>query len=196
MRGKVFVVFVAAVAGVLTFGGPAVANHWPEFRHDHSSRGTPPRPNGLSELNRIFGPACNAAADDARVWWPTEDARGVGGYEYYHPYLAINIGHNLRGHSNSSHKDGSIDYLVEGYLCRPIAGSTAMSTHSWGAAIDTNTARNPQGQNYWNGVGADGRDYGRYIPDLFRGSDPAHHFRWGFTFPTPDPHHFQYVINY
>ena len=73
-------------------------------------------------------------------------------------------------------------------------GGTSWSTHAFGAAIDTNTLRNPMGQSYWDGRGADGTDHGRYLPDVFRGNYPGHRFRWGLSWQ--DPHHFQYVVNY
>jgi hypothetical protein len=85
---------------------------------------------------------------------------------------------------------------VYGYSCRYIAGTTSWSTHAFGAAIDTNSARNPLGQSYWNGRGADGVDYGRYLPNIWRGGYPGHRFYWGLNWTRPDPMHFQYVTDY
>jgi hypothetical protein len=39
------------------------------------------------------------------------------------------------------------------YNCRLIGGSTKWSTHSWGVAVDLNSATNPLGQSYWNDQG-------------------------------------------
>lgn len=194
---RVVPVLAAALLAALLAAGPAGAGHWRNFTHDHSSKGVPYRPKGLAELRQRFGSACNSRANDARTWFPSAVGRKVGGYVYYHPYLARNIGWNIRGHVNSTHRTGAFDYGIYGYACRLKTGGTTYSVHSWGAAIDTNTARNPYGQTYWNGRGANGVDYRRYLPDLYRGKYPGHRFYWGLNFSgTKDPHHFQYVTGY
>ena len=71
-----------------------------------------------------------------------------------------------------------------------------MSRCAQRVAVDTNSARNPQGQGRWNGTGADGIDHGTYIPSVWKGDYPGHHFYWGLNFSHPDPMHFQYVTNY
>jgi hypothetical protein len=174
----------------------AVAGHMPNWKHDHSKRGVPPRPNGIVELNRKFGPRCSPKASSARSYWPHAYGVGQGGFVYYNAYLARNIGHNVRLHIGSAHRYGALYPGIGAYNCRLISGSTSWSTHSWGAAVDTNWLRNPMGQSYWNGRGADGVDYGRYIPDVWRGKKPGHRFFWGLNWSRPDPMHFQYVINY
>lgn len=175
------------------------AGHWAAsgWSHDHSSSGIPIRPKGLNGLNNRFGGACSAAANDAVTWFPSAVDRNVGGYVYYHPYLAVNVGNNIRGHIGNDHREGAVDYGVYGYDCRLKTGGTQYSTHAWGAAIDTNTARNPYGQTYWNGIGADGLDHGSYIPNVWKGPNPGHRLYWGLNFSgTKDPHHFQYVTGY
>jgi D-alanyl-D-alanine carboxypeptidase len=174
--------------------GPALASHLTDWRHDHSNRGVPPRPDGLRELRDRFGPACSDRANNARTWFPNAVNRGAGGYVYYHPYIAINVGRNVRGHISAAHRNGALDYGIYGYNCRLKTGGSEWSTHAFGAAIDTNTARNPYGQDHWNGRGADGHDYGPYIPNVYRGSFPGHRFVWGKQWS--DPHHFQYVSGY
>jgi hypothetical protein len=188
---------LVALSMAIASGGPAEAGHWRDYVHDHSSDGVPYRPRGLSQLINRFGEHCSDRANNARTWFPSAVDRNVGGYVYYHPYLARNVGWNIRGHVNSVHRDGAFDYGVYGYACRLKRGGTTWSVHSWGAAIDTNTFRNPFGQTYWNGRGADGEDHGRYLPDIFRGRYPGHRFYWGLNFSgTRDPHHFQYVTGY
>ena len=187
-------VLVLAALGLMQTA--ALAGHMSDWRHDHSSKGVPYRPKGLSELKQHFGAACNAKANDARAWFPSAVARGEGGYVYFHPYLARNIGHNIRGHIAKAHRNGAVDYGVYGYNCRTKTGGSGYSVHAWGAAVDTNTARNPYGQSHWDGRGADGVNHGTYIPDVWRGAAPGHRFKWGKTFSTPDPHHFQYVTGY
>jgi hypothetical protein len=187
---------IGLVGGVLA-SPPATAGHAHGYQHDHSALGTPRRPYGLTDLRATFGEHCNTLANDSRSWFPSAVARNVAGYVYYHPYLARNVKTNIRGHSNAAHKDGSIDYGVYGYDCRPKRGSSAWSVHSFGAAIDTNSYRNQFGQTYWNGIGADGADHGLYIPNLWRAAAPGHNFFWGLNFSgTKDPHHFQYVKGY
>lgn len=189
------VVGLGTLALMVASGG-AAANHIQGWTHDHSSRGIPYRPHGGSDLRRVFGAPCNSRFNDARTWFPSARARNQGGYVYYHPYLARNVGHNIRTHINFAHRDRAVDYGVYGASCRQMRGGTKWSTHAFGAAIDTNTKRNPQGQGHWNGRGSDGVNYGKYIPGVWKGRNPGHFFRWGLHFPTPDPHHFQYVSGY
>lgn len=188
---------IGMVAGLLWTAAPALGGHQRDWTHDHSRSAIPPRPRGLEGLRNRFGSHCNSAANDARTWFPHAVARGTGGYVYYHPYLARNVGGNIRNHIRAAHREDAVDVGVYGYNCRLKRGGSTWSVHSWGAAIDTNTLRNPFGQTYWNGRGADGRDYGKYIPNLWKGPDPGHRFYWGIHFSgTKDPHHFQYVTGY
>jgi hypothetical protein len=165
--------------------------------HDHSSAGIPPRPSGYTELVQTFGKPCSDAANDSRSYWPSQSARNVSGYVYYHPYIARDVAYNIRNHVAHDKRDGAVDYLVGSYNCRYIDGTTEWSVHAFGAAVDTNSARNPRFQTFWNGKGADGKDYGRYLPDVWRGAYPGHHFFWGLNWDNkPDPMHFQYVTDY
>jgi opacity protein-like surface antigen len=190
-----------AIAVVLAaVAAPAAARAYvvdPGWTHDHSAAGIPPRPSGYTGLVHTFGQPCSNAANDSRSYWPSQSARNVAGYLYYHPYIARDVGYNLRNHVAFDQKDPAVDYLVGGYNCRPIRGQTSWSTHAFGAAIDTNSARNPLGQDHWVGVGANGVGYGTYLPDLWRGANPGHRFFWGLNWNSrPDPMHFQYVTDY
>jgi hypothetical protein len=188
-----------SVASALVVAVPMAASAFPgpTWVHDHSSAGIRYRPDGYADLVRVFGQPCSGAANDSRSYWPNAVARGTDGYVYYHTYIARDVGYNIRGHVTTSFHNDAVDYGVYGYNCRYIRGSTSWSTHAFGAAIDTNSARNPVGQTYWNGRGADGVDYDRYLPDVWKGQYPGHNFHWGLHFSTtPDPMHFQYVTGY
>jgi D-alanyl-D-alanine carboxypeptidase len=196
--GRRWTVVGGAVAALM-LGSVAARAYYPidGWVHDHSSAGIPPRPSGYTELVQTFGKPCSNAANDSRSYWPSQSARNVSGYVYYHPYIARDVGYNIRNHIAHDHRDGAVDYLVGAYNCRTIRGSTDWSVHAFGAAVDTNSARNPLGQDHWNGKGADGTDYGRYLPDVWRGAFPGHHFFWGLNWDSrPDPMHFQYVTDY
>jgi hypothetical protein len=183
--------FVVCLAIVLA-PAAALAGHLVGWVHNHGL--IPARPNSYSGLVQRFGQPCSNAADDARSYWPHQSARGVGGYITYNAYIGQNISYNVRNHISAVHRDGATDYGVYGYVCRQIAGSTSWSTHAFGAAVDTNSYRNPQFQTYWNGIGADGRDHGTYIPSVWQN----HRFYWGLNFSSgrKDPMHFQFVTNY
>ena len=188
--GWIVTVFVsAAIAAPIAVH----ASHMVGWTHDHSGAVIKARPVGYSALVATFGQPCNGAANDARSYWPSQSARGVSGYIYYHPYIDRNVSGNVRSHIEAAHRNPAVDYLVGAYNCRYISGSTSYSTHAFGAAIDTNSARNPMGQAYWNGIGSDGVNYASYLPTVWRN----HNFYWGLYFSTrPDPMHFQYVTGY
>lgn len=165
----------------------------PGWNHDHSTKTIPRRPTGLYGLKKLFGPPCGRRANDARTFYPSAGGRGKGGYLYYHQRLARNIGHNVVGHMREANKLKAADYGVWGYACRAKTGGTSWSVHSWGVAIDTNTLRNPWTQTWWNGRGANGVSYKRYLPNVWIN----HNFYWGLWFSgTKDPMHFQYVSGY
>ncbi len=188
------VVGVAVVMCVAVLGPVALAGHMNGWTHDHSSSGVPYRPDGYNDLVRVFGQPCNSRADDARVWLPHVTGRHKGAYQYFHPRLSRNVSHNILGHVSAAHRTGAWDYGQYGFLCRQMSGSSSWSTHAFGAAFDTNTLRNPQGNCSWDGRGVDGVAYGSYIPDVWRNAAPGHMFRWGKSWC--DPHHFQYVTSY
>jgi len=187
---------LAASLLVVAMAGPAVAGHMQGWRHDHSSSAIFPRPHGYSAMVNTFGNRCTSWAQQSRTWFPSAQARGQGGYVVYHGLLARNVGGNIRNHINADHRNKAVDYGVYGYLCRQMTGSSNWSVHAWGAAVDTNTDRNPRGQGHWDGRGSDWVNYGKYIPNIWKGPNPGHRFYWGLQFSYPDPHHFQYVTGY
>lgn len=67
------------------------------------------------------------------------------------------------------------------FVLRNIAGSTSLSMHAFGIAIDINPDLFKQGQN-------------RVFPDPFVVEIfQDHGFHWGIFFPNPDPMHFQFA---
>ena len=189
---------IAVVAGgwLAGAGGTAWAHHMDDWVHDHSAAVIPARPDGLAEIQATYGPVCGDAANAGRSFWPNQSSSGSG-YVYYHAYIAKNVGGNIRNHISQVHREAAVRYLVGGYNCRYISGSTSWSLHAWGAAIDTNSATNPMGQDFWDGTGSDGKNYATYLPDVWRGPYPGHKFFWGLNWDSrPDPMHFQYALGY
>jgi hypothetical protein len=195
LRASTVVLIIAALAAVTL--AESSARHFSEWTHDHSSDGVPRRPSGLSGIVDTYGQPCNGRANDARTYWPHQSAVDDAGYVYSHSYIGRNVGFNVRNHIEAAHNNNALYPLIGSYNCRYIAGTTSWSTHAWGAAVDTNSQRNPVGQDHWNGRGANGTNYGTYIPDVWRGGYPGHRFFWGLNWPTrPDPMHFQYATDY
>lgn len=148
----------------------------------------PPRPYGLSGLKNVFGRHCNSEANDGRAYFPSAGGRGKYGYVYFHSRLSHVIGSKILRKINTRAKAN--DYGVWGYACRMKTGGTSWSVHSWGAAVDTNTLRNPFGQGHWNGRGSNGKPFGKFLPHTWMDRG----FYWGLNFN--DPMHFQYVSGY
>jgi hypothetical protein len=71
-----------------------------------------------------------------------------------------------------------------GFACRPIAGTSTPSNHSWGTAIDINAPTNPRR-----------RPLTTDIPAAVRKLWKDHGFRWGgdYVNSTPDPMHFEFM---
>jgi hypothetical protein len=149
-----------------------------------------PRPYGLDGLKKMFGKRCNSKANDSRTFFPYAWGRHKHGYVYYHRRLLGKVSTDIQAPLLKRKKRNAFDYGIWGYACRLKTGGTSWSVHSWGAAIDTNTLRNPYGQSWWVGKGAKGRDFGRLIPNAYMDED----FYWGLNFN--DPMHFQYVSGY
>jgi D-alanyl-D-alanine carboxypeptidase len=186
---------VAAVASVLLITPvAAIAGHMHGWRHDHSSAGVPYRPHGYNDIVRVYGQPCSDRAKSAQVWWPHVNWPWDGTYQSHHPYIVRNIVTNVRGHVSAAHNEGAWYFGQYGYACRERTGGSGYSTHAFGAAVDTNTDRNPWRQCSWNGVGVDGVAYGNYVPNVFRETANGHNFRWGLDWC--DPHHFQYATGW
>jgi hypothetical protein len=138
----------------------------------------------------MFGRRCNTRANDSRTFFPHAWGRGDHGYVYYHRKLFAKVAYDVLAPLLEHKKKNAFDYGIWGYACRLKTGGTTWSVHSWGAAIDTNTLRNPFGQSYWVGKGAKGKNYGNLIPNAYMNEN----FYWGLNFN--DPMHFQYVSGY
>jgi hypothetical protein len=74
------------------------------------------------------------------------------------------------------------EIVTGGFNCRAIANTNRPSNHSWGLAIDINSDVNPRK-----------RPLTTDIPTQVRELWARFGFRWGGTFPTPDPMHFEYI---
>ena len=148
------------------------------------------RPYGAKGLRAVFGKPCNTRSNNARSYFPSAGGRGKSGYVYYHSKLARKVGGNVLKRIYRQKKMAAVDYGIWGYACRMKTGGSSWSVHSWGAAIDTNTLRNPWQARNWDGRGSNGKRYGRYLPDLYLRQG----FYWGIHFR--DPMHFQYVSGY
>jgi D-alanyl-D-alanine carboxypeptidase len=200
LHGRWLVVASVACAALVGFlGAPFAARALPPsgWTHDHSAAGIPHRPHGYNALVATFGQPCSAAANAARSSWPSQSTPGVDGYINYHPYIDRDVSWNIRNHISADLKEQALYPGIGGYNCRYVEGTTSWSVHAFGAAIDINWQRNPRGSSTWNGVGADGHNYARYLPKLWKGAYPGHNFYWGLNFSTiPDPMHFQYVTGY
>lgn len=138
----------------------------------------------------MFGKHCNGKANDARSYFPNAWGRGKDGYVNYHVKLAGKVATDVLAKLLADGKRDAFDYGIWGYSCRLKTGGTSWSTHAWGAAIDTNTLRNPYGQTFWDGRGVNGKRFKRVIPNTYMHED----FYWGLNFN--DPMHFQYVSGY
>jgi hypothetical protein len=86
------------------------------------------------------------------------------------------MGYNVRRFNEA----GAI--VTGGFNCRPIADTNTPSNHSWGLAIDINSDKNPRQKPLTTD-----------IPVAVRDLWTRFGFRWGGTFPTPDPMHFEYM---
>ncbi len=136
------------------------------WTHDHSSAGIPARPHGYNGLVATFGQPCNGAANAARSSWPSQSTPGVDGYINYHPYIDRDVSWNIRNHISADLNERALYPGIGGYNCRQIEGTTSWSVHAFGGAIDINWQRNPRGNTTWNGVGANGHNYKKYLPNL------------------------------
>ncbi len=76
------------------------------------------------------------------------------------------------------------------YNCRSIAGTGQTSMHSWGAAIDINTAHADYWR--WNRSGSDPAPYRNRIPAEIVAVFERHGFIWGGNWAHFDTMHFEY----
>jgi hypothetical protein len=185
------VVTTALGAGLGHLGSPLSRDQ--EHPALQASSHWPARPHGMAQTTAKFGPgwptclSSGTAANDAKRWMPHVNANNQGGYQYYNPYIAEPTQYIDDTMDAVGTRKSHTYYGMYGYNCRAIAGTNSPSLHSFGAAFDTNTARNPVNQTHWDGKGSDGADHGTYVPDKYKDAN----FYWGLAFD--DPHHFQYA---
>ena len=160
----------------------------PGWTDPHS--GWPARPSGLTQINSVFGGACNGSSNVELYQWldywtntyyPVRfhDKLGTAG-----AIRSENLNNNVAGHhyyNGQPHHD--VRAGIYGYNCRKISGSTKWSTHAWGIAVDTNSASSPN------------RCGGPYtVTQAQVNIWTSHNWVWGLSFC--DPMHFQYASNY
>ena len=117
----------------------------------------PPVPSGYSGITNVFGPPCNYRANDNMTYWTAQDDHKaypvyyhykLGGYGDFYDgsgstTRSSNFNNDVRGHIRNEHYAPYITHGIYGYLCRKIRSSSKWSTHSWGIAVDINSAANP-----------------------------------------------------
>lgn len=74
------------------------------------------------------------------------------------------------------------------YTWRSQRGSSKLSTHTWGIAVDLDPAENPLGKRWIN----DGKMLDPRIIGIFQDRG----WKWGGEFSRPDAQHFQLAVNY
>ncbi|MEP6477726.1 MAG: hypothetical protein ABJC60_10700, partial [Actinomycetota bacterium] len=103
MRRLAAIGTLAVVITLSYVSASAVASHMSNWTHDHSDSAIPDRPNGLAELNKMFGDRCIDRSNDGRSYWPHQSDVDTGGYVYYNSYIARNVGYNIRNHIDAAH---------------------------------------------------------------------------------------------
>jgi len=182
-----------ALLPLVVFSGTALAAHWAAggWRDLHS--GYPPRPNGLTEINSVFGARCTTDSNFNKFAWTAD---GVSWAVNFHKKLgglpvpdfysgnggtSSNLFYDVRGHIGNEHL--TVLGGIGAYNCRLKSGSTTQwSTHAWGIAIDIN----------WNYEHLDCHNHtiDARVAELFQG----HRWYWGLAFC--DAMHFQYATGY
>ena len=69
------------------------------------------RPNGLSDLNAVFGVRCNGPVNDGRAFFPWANDNSAGGYVYFHSKLT-GIVANVRHRNDIDNRDGAYNRAV------------------------------------------------------------------------------------
>ncbi|HVE92682.1 MAG TPA: M15 family metallopeptidase [Actinomycetota bacterium] len=174
-------------------GAPAAAYHFPGTYYPHRHKNYPPRPHGQAALVREFGERCSAAARaNKETWWAKEGIHGTGSWRQYPFNYHERLGgknasavYDVWAHAATEHEADFWKIGIWGYNCRKIKGSSKWSSHSWGVAIDTNSA--------YEHVGAGHKHCHTMTPNM-PGIWKDHGWHHGVSFG--DCMHFQYVTGY
>lgn len=177
------VVPVAFLVGALA--APALAGHWYKGGWRDRHYNYPPKPNGYSEIVKVFGQPCNANANARTLYWRAAD-NGVNYRVNFHKKLggatSSNLDNDVRGHIGNAHLDQYVRHGIYGFLCRDTRSGSGTSTHSWGIAVDVSSAKEPYKQCY--------STVNHNHAYIWR----DHRWTWGKSWC--DPMHFQYASGY
>jgi hypothetical protein len=189
-RRRAVAVLVVAWAAVALTSGVASAGHWAKNGWVDRHYNYPPRPSGLTAINNVFGSACNSNSYANSFSWTAAD-NGTSYRVNYHRKLggstSSNLDNDVRGHIGNGHYDTSVKSGIWGYNCRRIENSTKYSVHSWGAAVDINSAY----EHY-------GHCHNHTVVSGVSGAFQNHNWYWGLYFggSSCDAMHFQYATGY
>jgi D-alanyl-D-alanine carboxypeptidase len=183
-------VFVASV-----FAGHLANAGW-THRHSHY----PAVPNGLAAINTTFGTKCTTSpsisnfnrftwsAWDDGFAYPVNFHKKLGGEAVPNWYLgngggSTNLWWDVVGHVTNEHQE--VKSGIWGYICKKIDGTEVWSTHSWGIAVDINSA--------YEHIGSAHKHNHSIDPDTALILQ-QHGWTWGIVFG--DAMHFQYATGY
>jgi hypothetical protein len=166
----------------------ALAGHWYANGWRDAHRNYPPVPSGYSGITSVFGQPCKSDGyANSFGWMASTD--GVVYNVRYHKKLggsrSSNLDNDVRGHVGNAHADRYVRHGIYGYNCRKIAGSDKQSTHSWGIAVDLNSAYEHVGSSHHHC-----HSMAQYIIDTFK------NHRWTHGVSFGDCMHYQYAVNY
>ncbi|MDQ4124098.1 MAG: M15 family metallopeptidase [Actinomycetota bacterium] len=157
----------------------------------HEHRNYPRRPDGGSDITKVFGSPCNPKVNFNHGKWNASD--GTTWAVNYHKKLGgdtASVFPDVRHHVNGQGLRKWIKAGVGAYNCRTVAGTTKYSTHAWGIAFDISSLREHLGHNNHN---CHWITWERGIPPIWQ----DHNFYWGRNFSNNrDCMHFQYATGY
>lgn len=174
---------IALVGAVMAVTGSVagIARGEPHAHHNY-----PPVPSGQSGLVQVFGQPCSRSASTNSMTFVANDDKKTYRIRY-HAKLGGTTSTNMpdiRGHIVSQGYTGNLLSGIWGYTCRLKRGSKSQySVHSWGAAVDINSAYEHVGHAHSHTVPA---GLGKIWRD--------HRWVWGLDWR--DAMHFQYARDY
>jgi hypothetical protein len=157
------------------------ANGWRDWHYNY-----PPKPYGYNQIVAVFGQPCNSESRANVMRWMAADTGTVYNVVFHRKLggsTSTNLDNDVRGHIGNGHMDNRVWHGIWGYNCRFISYTTKYSTHSWGIAIDQNSAYEHVNHYHSHTVCT-------CVADQFNN----HGWRWGINFG--DAMHFQYAYNY
>jgi hypothetical protein len=187
-----------ATVALFVFVGSAFAGHSANAGWTHRHDGYPTVPNGIAAIKATFGEPCLGSDKNFnRFQWVAWDdgvaynvnfhkklgGKAVPGWFVGNGGLSTNLWWDVVGHVTNEHRP--VKHGIWGYICKYISGTQVRSTHSWGIAIDINSAFEHIGEAHKHNHSIDPR-----VAEIFQ----QHGWKWGITFG--DAMHFQYATGY